>query len=212
MLDYKKLSEDIQNKLFQLCSFYLTYYDKVKLCSNGNIILIKSNWLFNRKTVVHIADLLIEDLPNMMSLFRWNSLHLADLEYRKEILTILDNDFDPLTNISHVIDYLYEKSGEHSIVDLRNDLSERVKIIRKLSKITQQEVGFIRNPHKERVIKARYQQDLREVPIIDFSSYVSIYKRFIKAAAILCLIIALNQLPLETSSVAIFGNSFYNSS
>ena len=129
VVNYRLLDRETLNKLEIICTILFMDFKKIRITRRGNVKFIRKNGLFFKKgKIVSIPDLLLKDIPDMLSIRKWGSYDLS-LQYSIAISSIIKNKHkDVLQNIQEVVNYLYQELLNTPIVDIRGNINTKIVI------------------------------------------------------------------------------------
>lgn len=135
--NYRKLNYQHFVMLEIICKSLFIHYKGIRIKQNGNVILVKRYWSFQKPVQIPIATLLLKYIPEMLSIRRFGNYDVFD-HYLKEINQILDQNFtDELGGISKIIDYLYTEMYDlNQLLDVSGNYGDHLIIPHPSSFIT----------------------------------------------------------------------------
>jgi len=127
--NYRRLNSVKIAKLEILCETLFPDFVKVKFSKNNVMLISKGIWPFRKSVKKSVAKLLLQDIPDAISLRKFGNYGVSDY-YLNEIHRILNQNFvDEESNISEIIDYLYlELYKLKQIIDIRANYGATIAI------------------------------------------------------------------------------------
>jgi hypothetical protein len=125
--NYRKLHRNTIGKLKIICAILFIDHKYITIKKNGTVVFTTNKiWSWRCRVKKPITELLIYDIPRMMSVRRWNSFGLVD-NYTLEIAKLIQSHHtDEIGNITEIVNYLYSELSQARIKDIRNNGSDVV--------------------------------------------------------------------------------------
>jgi hypothetical protein len=126
--NYRQLNAFSFIKLEIMCKVLFVDYKGIKINKTGIVTLIKRYWSFSRSPQISIRKLLLQFIPDMLSIRRFGNYDVSEYYFTK-LDKIIQNHTDELGNISKVIDFLYSEMYDLSqILDIRKPYDTIIEI------------------------------------------------------------------------------------
>lgn len=128
-INYHKLGEDTLYKLQELCEKLFVDFKKVRVRRSGKVVFIrKQTWFCRHGIVKTIPELLLKEIPDMLSICKWNTYDVSKY-YSIEISRLIKQNYtDELSNLREIIDYLYLELTKVNLINIRGDLNTVLEV------------------------------------------------------------------------------------